>query len=98
MIHMSDYVQEFPTYLTGLMNKRAMAICIIDICGCSKLQISNLQDVPILLADAKDGAAVGQILRQTRVVLAMAGPYALYGDKVIATQITFKLDVVLLNA
>lgn len=40
------------------------------------------QDVPILIADAYDGVAVGQVLAQTKVVIAMSGPYALYGDKV----------------
>ncbi|GAX74961.1 hypothetical protein CEUSTIGMA_g2407.t1 [Chlamydomonas eustigma] len=51
----------------------------------SDLSVINegCKEVPILLADARDGAAMGQILCQTRVVLAMAGPYALYGDKVL---------------
>ncbi len=44
--------------------------------------LPSTQDVPILIADAYDGVAVGQVLAQTKVVLAMSGPYALYGDKV----------------
>ena len=40
------------------------------------------QDVPILVADASDSVALGEVLKQTQVVLAMAGPYALYGDRV----------------
>ena len=36
----------------------------------------------MLVADAHDSHAVGKVLAQTKVVLAMAGPFFLYGDKV----------------
>lgn len=35
-----------------------------------------MQDVPILTADARDASAVGGVLKQTSVVLAMAGPFS----------------------
>jgi len=41
-------------------------------------------DVPIILADAADGAALRAMARQTRVIASTVGPYALYGSELIA--------------
>ncbi|GAX74962.1 hypothetical protein CEUSTIGMA_g2408.t1 [Chlamydomonas eustigma] len=48
----------------------------------TKLNV-DCKDVPILVANAQDGEAIGQVLKQTKAVIAMAGPYALYGNKVL---------------
>jgi short subunit dehydrogenase-like uncharacterized protein len=39
--------------------------------------------LPILLADAADEAALGELCRQTRVVASTVGPYALYGEPLV---------------
>ncbi len=41
------------------------------------------QDVPILVGDAGDSQSMGQVLSKTKVVISTAGPFALYGDKVL---------------
>ncbi|KAG2439493.1 hypothetical protein HXX76_004847 [Chlamydomonas incerta] len=43
--------------------------------------------VPILTADANDAPAVGRVLAQTQVVLSTAGPFARYGDNVVAQAV-----------
>ena len=40
------------------------------------------QDVPILVANSNDSTAVGKVLSQTRVVIAVAGPFSRYGNTV----------------
>ncbi|MDB5971155.1 MAG: Saccharopine dehydrogenase [Hydrocarboniphaga sp.] len=40
--------------------------------------------LPILLADANDQAALGELVRRTRLVLATAGPFHLYGSPLVA--------------
>jgi short subunit dehydrogenase-like uncharacterized protein len=40
-------------------------------------------NIPIFVADASDGDAIDAFVARTRVVLAMAGPFALYADKVV---------------
>jgi short subunit dehydrogenase-like uncharacterized protein len=40
-------------------------------------------DIPIFVADASDANAIDAFVGRTRVVLAMAGPFALYADKVV---------------
>src|ERR1700724_1233503 len=39
--------------------------------------------VDVLIADAQDQEALNQIASQTRVLLSTAGPFALYGTKVV---------------
>jgi short subunit dehydrogenase-like uncharacterized protein len=41
------------------------------------------EDVDILIADGKDRAAIRALVRQTRVVLTTAGPFALYGEELV---------------
>jgi short subunit dehydrogenase-like uncharacterized protein len=45
---------------------------------------AGVPDVPILVADAQDSEALGRLAAQTRVVLSCAGPYAIYGSKLVA--------------
>ncbi|GIM11979.1 hypothetical protein Vretimale_15411 [Volvox reticuliferus] len=47
----------------------------------------SVQDVPILTADANDAPAVGSVVRQADVVLSTAGPFARYGDNVVAQAV-----------
>ncbi|EFJ53178.1 hypothetical protein VOLCADRAFT_86200 [Volvox carteri f. nagariensis] len=46
-----------------------------------------VQEVPILTADANDVTAVGAVVRQAEVVLSTAGPFARYGDNVVAQAV-----------
>jgi short subunit dehydrogenase-like uncharacterized protein len=47
-------------------------------------EAAGVPDVPILVADAQDSEALARLAAQTRVVLSCAGPYALYGSKLVA--------------
>lgn len=53
-----------------------------------KAVVSNLgqgpSDVPILVADSGDAAALDAMARRTRVVLSTVGPYARYGSELVA--------------
>ncbi len=40
--------------------------------------------VPVIVANAQDAQALGKLVASTRVVLSTAGPYALYGSKLLA--------------
>ncbi len=44
----------------------------------------SVKVIPIVIADAQDQAALDQLAGSTRVVLSGAGPYALYGSKMVA--------------
>ncbi len=60
----------------------------------AKLQASResagAPDVPIFVADAQDDEALAHLAAQTRVVLSCAGPYALYGSKMVAACVKAK--------
>lgn len=46
--------------------------------------LNELTDqLPILIADASDDAALTELCRQTRVVVSTVGPYALYGEPLV---------------
>jgi short subunit dehydrogenase-like uncharacterized protein len=47
-------------------------------------QHPSVKDIPMVVADAQDEKALGQLAASTRVVLSCAGPYALYGSKLVA--------------
>lgn len=44
----------------------------------------GLTGLPVLLADAADATALREMVAQTRVVVSTVGPYALYGDTLVA--------------
>jgi short subunit dehydrogenase-like uncharacterized protein len=48
------------------------------------VQHSLVKDIPIIVADAQDDVALNKLAAATRVVLSCAGPYALYGSKLVA--------------
>ena len=41
-------------------------------------------DLPMIVADASDRAALDGMVKQTKVIISTVGPYALYGDDVVA--------------
>uniref|UniRef100_A0A7S3RBG0 Saccharopine dehydrogenase NADP binding domain-containing protein n=1 Tax=Dunaliella tertiolecta TaxID=3047 RepID=A0A7S3RBG0_DUNTE len=47
----------------------------------------DVKDVPLLVADAKNAAEVGNMLQQTKVVLSVAGPFAKIGNEVVAQAV-----------
>jgi short subunit dehydrogenase-like uncharacterized protein len=47
-------------------------------------RFSCVKDIRIVVADAQDEKALSQLAASTRVVLSCAGPYALYGSKLVA--------------
>ena len=51
-------------------------------------------DVPIIVADAQDTAALGALAASARVVLSSAGPYALYGSPLVAACVAAKTHYV----
>jgi short subunit dehydrogenase-like uncharacterized protein len=50
----------------------------------TKLESVNLAGAEVLVADAQDDNALDNLARQTRVVLSTAGPFGLYGTKLVA--------------
>src|ERR1700678_4084866 len=50
----------------------------------SKLDSVNLAGADVLVADAQDDNALDNLARQTRVVASTAGPFGLYGTKLLA--------------
>ncbi len=51
-------------------------------------------DVEVLVADARDQAAIDAIVSRTRVMLTTAGPFALYGNAIVDACVRFKTDYV----
>ncbi|KAL6762558.1 Saccharopine dehydrogenase-domain-containing protein [Haematococcus lacustris] len=45
------------------------------------------KDVPILLADARDAVAVGNVVKQAQVVLSTAGPFSEYGEAMVSQAV-----------
>ncbi len=46
-------------------------------------QHPSVKDIPMVVADAQDEAALAKLAASTRVVLSCAGPFALYGSKMV---------------
>ena len=49
-----------------------------------KKEMGCKSDVPIFVADADDPAAVDAVVAQTKVVVALAGPFLLYGSNIVS--------------
>lgn len=45
---------------------------------------AGVSEIPIIVADAQDEQALAKLAASSRVVLSCAGPYALYGSKLVA--------------
>lgn len=52
----------------------------------------NAPDVPLIVADANDPASLDALCRQTRVVVSTVGPYALYGEPMVAACVKAGID------
>jgi short subunit dehydrogenase-like uncharacterized protein len=50
----------------------------------------SARSVDILIADAQDQQAVDAIVSQTRILLTTAGPFSLYGSKIVDACVRFK--------
>ena len=46
----------------------------------------GIADLPLLVADAADSAALHEICAHTRVIASTVGPYALYGEPLLRTD------------
>ncbi len=51
-------------------------------------------EVDVLVANSQNQAALDKIVSQTRVILNTAGPFALYGDKIVDACVRFKTHYV----
>jgi short subunit dehydrogenase-like uncharacterized protein len=49
--------------------------------------VPRLQHVPVVIADATDRASLAAMTQQTKVLLSLAGPYALVGTEVVAAAV-----------
>jgi short subunit dehydrogenase-like uncharacterized protein len=54
----------------------------------------NAQSADILIADAQDQPAIDAIVSQTRILLTTAGPFSLYGSKIVDACVRFKTHYV----
>src|SRR5579859_4129841 len=54
----------------------------------------SARSVDILIADAQDQRAVDTIVSQTRILLTTAGPFSLYGSKIVDACVCFKTHYV----
>lgn len=52
----------------------------------------NAPDVPLIEADANDPASLDALCRQARVVVSTVGPYALYGEPMVAACVKAGID------
>src|SRR5271168_2956303 len=58
----------------------------------SKLEAVNTAGVDILVADSQDDAALDRLAAQSRVVATTAGPFSLYGTKLVAACVRNRTD------
>lgn len=72
------------TYGVGQSVKWAMAGRNLDKLAQVRNQIGAPASLPLIVADADDGAALETMAARTKVVLTTAGPYQLYGSKLVA--------------
>jgi short subunit dehydrogenase-like uncharacterized protein len=61
------------------------------IAGRNRAKLEALQaDVPVIVADSSDASAIDSMVERTRVLLTTAGPFALYGTKIVDACVRFK--------
>lgn len=58
------------------------------------LAAAGQADRPLLLADGSDRGALAALAGQTRIVLSLAGPYALYGSELLAACVAHRTHYV----
>ncbi|MGE6757913.1 saccharopine dehydrogenase family protein [Corallococcus interemptor] len=52
----------------------------------------ELADLPVVLADAKDAASLDAMVARTRVIISTVGPYARYGNELVAACVRAGTD------
>jgi short subunit dehydrogenase-like uncharacterized protein len=72
------------TYGVGQDVKWAMAGRSLDKLKRVRDELGIGQDLPLLVADASDTAALKKLVAQTRVVITTVGPYQLHGNELVA--------------
>ncbi len=72
------------TYGVGRDVKWAMAGRSLDKLRRVRDELGIGEDLPLLVADASDTAALKKLVAQTRVVITTVGPYQLYGNELVA--------------
>jgi short subunit dehydrogenase-like uncharacterized protein len=58
----------------------------------SKLDAANTAHVDVVIADAQDDDALNRLARETRVVCSTAGPFSLYGSRLVAACVRNRTD------
>jgi short subunit dehydrogenase-like uncharacterized protein len=59
-----------------------------------RVRFAGAKDAGIIVANAADDAALAELAASTRVVLSTAGPFALYGSKLVAACVTARTHYV----
>lgn len=72
------------TYGVGRDLKWAMAGRSLDKLKRVRDELGIGEDLPLLVADASDTAALKMLVAQTRVIITTVGPYQLYGNELVA--------------
>jgi len=54
----------------------------------------QLKDLEIIIANSNNEASVGELVKQTRVILTTVGPYAKYGNSLVEACVKHKTDYV----
>ncbi|WP_291008938.1 saccharopine dehydrogenase NADP-binding domain-containing protein [Hydrogenophaga sp.] len=72
------------TYGVGQEVKWAMAGRSLDKLRRVRDELGISEDLPLLVADASDTAALKKLVAQTRVVITTVGPYQLHGNELVA--------------
>ncbi len=82
-------------YLTrrhGAVGKLRWAIAGRDLAKLDEVARATGADVPRVVADASDRAALDRLTASTRVVVSTVGPYALYGSELVGSVVEAGID------
>jgi short subunit dehydrogenase-like uncharacterized protein len=82
-------------YLTrrhGAVGKLRWAIAGRDVHKLDEVARATGADVPRVIADASDRAALDRLTASTRVVVSTVGPYALYGSELVESVVEAGID------
>ena len=58
------------------------------------LKDADVEYIPVIVADANDSLALNALAAQTRVMLSLAGPYAMYGSELVAACVDHRTHYV----
>ncbi|KAK9801970.1 hypothetical protein WJX73_003727 [Symbiochloris irregularis] len=77
--HLADHYQGKIKWAMAARNKAKMEKVKQDVAK----RYSLRQDIPLLVADATDQVALNNIAKQTKVIMAMSGPFAKLGTNIV---------------